>query len=655
MTGRIEETRLAWENFIEERENSFHIRTEILDSWKRCKKYKVDYNKGCGKLIPKEEFENILKKNRQLIEVSKPIMMDLHNIVKDSNYAIILCDENGVIIETIWNKLAMGKRDELNFIKGCQWTEQNVGTNAIGTCLNLDKPIQTLGAEHYCKDQHGWTCSAAPIHNNEGKLIGIIDLSGDFYDFHPHTLGIVVAAANAIQNQLSIIEHRKWIDVSFDSIEDGILILGTNYKIKNFNTKICEILKVSKEQMNTIDVNYLLKDILKDNDIFNMNSTIKYSEITLYVGKKIIECSLTISPAIEKNTYFGVVISLKKLDIVRAVVNKVVGNSSSYNFDNIVTINPKLISLIETAKKMAQNDCPVLIQGESGTGKELFAHSIHSSSPRSSGPFVAINCAALPKELVESEFFGYEKGSFTGASKEGKPGKFELANKGTIFLDEIGELPLEIQAKLLRVLDNYVVTRIGGTYERKLDVRIVAATNRNLYDEVQKKNFRGDLFYRLNVLKIHIPSLRERPEDIIHCSHYFLNKLNENNCRQNKYFDRAFLANIKKYVWNGNLRELQNVIQRAYYISDSECIDSSLLPEYMSNTINNDTYFTTKCKGDLEIKTLKQMEKELIIEALKRCNGNVIKASILINIGKSSMYRKIKEYNIDLSQNGKKI
>ncbi|CAH2214986.1 sigma-54-dependent Fis family transcriptional regulator [Tepidibacter aestuarii] len=655
MKRRIEETRLAWQNFIKGKEDLLNIRTDILDSWKRCKKYKVDYNKGFGELIPKEELDNVLKKNRQLIEVSKPIMMDLYNIVKDSSYAIILCDENGIIIEAIWNKLGAKKRDELNFIKGCKWTEKNVGTNAIGTCLSLDKPIQTLGTEHYCKLQHGWTCSAAPIHNNEGKIIGIIDLSGDFYDFHPHTLGIVVAAANAIQNQLSIIEHRKWIDVSFDSIEDGILILGTNYKIKNFNKKLCEILKIPKKQILNIDIKYLLKDILKDNDIFNINNTIKYSETTLYIGTKRIECSVTISPAIEKGSYFGVVISVKKLDIVRDVVNRVVGNSSSYTFSDIITKNPRLISLIETAKKMAQNDCPVLIQGESGTGKELFAHSIHSSSPRKSGPFVAINCAALPKELVESELFGYEKGSFTGASKEGKPGKFELANKGTIFLDEIGELPLEIQAKLLRILDNYVVTRIGSTYERKLDVRIIAATNRNLYDEVDKKNFRSDLFYRLNVLKLYIPPLRERPEDIIHCSQYFLNKLNENNYKQNKYFDKSFLSNIKKHAWNGNLRELQNVIQRAYYISDSECIDASLLLEHIQEDIDDNKCFISDSKDDLEIKPLKQMEKELITKALKHCNGNVIKASKLINIGKSSMYRKIKEYNIVLSQNGKKI
>lgn len=169
----------------------------------------------------------------------------------------------------------------------------------------------------------------------------------------------------------------------------------------------------------------------------------------------------------------------------------------------------------------------MLITGESGTGKELFAHSIHNSSNRCKGPFIAINCAALPKDLVESELFGYEKSAFTGASKEGNPGKFELANRGTIFLDEIGELPLEIQSKLLRVLDNHTITRIGGNFERKLDVRVIAATNRNLNEEINKNNFRSDLYYRLNVFNVRLIPLRERTEDIELCADYFLQRLND--------------------------------------------------------------------------------------------------------------------------------
>ncbi len=218
----------------------------------------------------------------------------------------------------------------------------------------------------------------------------------------------------------------------------------------------------------------------------------------------------------------------------------------------------------------------------------MFAHSIHNFSSRRKGPFIAINCAALPKDLVESELFGYEKSAFTGASKDGNPGKFELANKGTIFLDEIGELPLEIQSKLLRVLDNHTITRIGGNYERKLDVRVIAATNRNLNEEINKNNFRGDLYYRLNVFNVRLIPLRERPEDIELCADYFLQRLNDKNPGINKSFDKDFINSIVNYNWPGNVRELENVIQRAYYLSKDEIIKYSFIPEYINGNIKGE-------------------------------------------------------------------
>ncbi len=270
------------------------------------------------------------------------------------------------------------------------------------------------------------------------------------------------------------------------------------------------------------------------------------------------------------------------------MVRKIAGFSSKYTFESIITNNKRMLSVIEEAKKIAENECSVLITGESGTGKELFAHSIHNSSNRCKGPFIAINCAALPKDLVESELFGYEKSAFTGASKEGNPGKFELANRGTIFLDEIGELPLEIQSKLLRVLDNHTITRIGGNYERKLDVRVIAATNRNLNEEINKNNFRGDLYYRLNVFNVRLIPLRERPEDVELCADYFLQRLNDKNQRMDKSFDKDFINLIKDYNWPGNVRELENVIQRAYYLSKDEIINYSFIPEYINGNIKEE-------------------------------------------------------------------
>ncbi len=654
ISNKIEVSKQAWTTFMETGIATEHIHPAILESWKRCKTYQVDPMGGKGEQLPEEEYTKILKRKTELIEVAKSIMVDLHHIVKDTSNAIVLTDENGVILETIWNKLGLHRKNELNFVKGCQWTEKNVGTNAIGTALHLDEPIQTLGSEHYCSLQHSWTCSAAPIHNNEGDLIGIIDISGDYDDYHPHSLGMVVAAADAIENQLKIIEHRKWLNVAYDSIQDGLLILNTKYEVKDYNTRLCKILGISKEDFATINIQELLKDVLKDQNIFDSKAVIAYRETSLYLDQQRIECGITISPVLENELCLGTVIAVKELELVRSVVNKVAGNSACYTFNHILTKSANMENLIQLAKKTAKNDCPVLIQGESGTGKELFAHAIHSSSARSQAPFVAVNCAALPKDLVESELFGYAKGAFTGALKEGKPGKFELANGGTIFLDEIGELPLEVQAKLLRVLDNYTVTRIGGNFERALDIRVIAATNRDLADEITKHNFRSDLFYRLNVLRLFLHPLRERPGDITYCAECFLERLNKKSKEADKYYDASFLDAIESYEWKGNLRELQNIVQRAFYISEDQQISVDMLPDSIVSKESPSLPAIAPVQTiDTRIKTLEEMEIELLSSALTQCSGNVVAASKMINIGKSTFYRKLKEYHIDYSQIGK--
>ena len=313
--------------------------------------------------------------------------------------------------------------------------------------------------------------------------------------------------------------------------------------------------------------------------------TMDYMYCNFFINDKVIPCNVKITPVLTNNELIGIALVFKEIEYLHNTVNVVTGNRAIYRFSDILTSNDKMKNVINNAKRFAKTSGSILIEGDSGTGKELFAHAIHNYSKKADGPFVAVNCASLPRELVESELFGYEKGAFTGASKNGKSGKFELAQGGTIFLDEIGELPLDIQAKLLRVLDNYTVTRIGGKYSKKLDIRVIGATNRNLFDEVKKKNFREDLYYRLNVLKINIPSLKDRKEDIDLYANYFLNKLNKSNLT-NVILSSEFLLYLNQHSWKGNVRELQNVIERAYYLNQDEVIGIECLPEEIINEID---------------------------------------------------------------------
>ncbi len=547
----------SWEKFIKTGNVDGKVREEIAESWIRCKNYGVDHMNGKGSNINKVPIEFKFKENAELISVARPIMKGIYNIVEGSDFAIVLSDKDGYIIEVIGDKDRMKRVDELNFVKGALWTEEAVGTNAIGTALYLDKPIQTIGAEHFCINQHSWTCSACPIHDEYGNLIGCLNMSGNCYNAHSHTLAIVIASAQAIEKQLALTISYNLINITFDSISEGMIILDKNLKIKRINNRAEKILHIKDKYILGVNIKNVLKnisfeEILKDGYI-NIESD-------FYIKDNRVKCILNAVPIKVNEKITGVVITFKEATFVHKLVNKVIGYKASYTFDNILTANDKMIEIIEIAKKAAKSQCNILIEGESGTGKEVVAQSIHNYSIRSEGPFVAVNCASIPRELVESELFGYERGAFTGASKEGgHPGKFELADGGTIFLDELGELPLDIQSKLLRVLDNNKIIRVGGSYEKQLNVRVIGATNRNLRDEMKKKNFREDLYYRLGVINIKMLPLRHRKEDIEILANSFIRNLNLKNLQQNKRVKNSYIDKLKDYDWPGNVRELRNV------------------------------------------------------------------------------------------------
>lgn len=630
-----------WTKFIETGEIEDGLDKIIVESWRRCTRLGVDPKAGFGKTIDSEKLEVVLKRNEELLRVAKPIMQNLNELVLGSNFILVLTDKEGVIIETIGEEPVRKEANTLNFCIGALWSEKEVGTNAIGTSIIVDKPIHTTGSQHYCEYHHSWTCSAAPIHDNKGNIIGVLDMSGSFDKLHKHTLGIVVAAAYSIENEIRLLRTYELVDTTVESISDGMIIADKDFKINKINYIASNILGI--EEDNKLDIREILRETDFQEILRQKHMTMDYMYCNFFINDKVIPCNVKITPVLTNNELIGIALVFKEIEYLHNTVNVVTGNRAIYRFSDILTSNDKMKNVINNAKRFAKTSGSILIEGDSGTGKELFAHAIHNYSKKADGPFVAVNCASLPRELVESELFGYEKGAFTGASKNGKSGKFELAQGGTIFLDEIGELPLDIQAKLLRVLDNYTVTRIGGKYSKKLDIRVIGATNRNLFDEVKKKNFREDLYYRLNVLKINIPSLKDRREDIDLYANYFLNKLNKSNST-NVILSSEFLLYLNQHSWKGNVRELQNVIERAYYLNQDEVIGIECLPEEIINEID-----VVEKNTSLDLVSIRETEKRVIINALKKTKGHVINAGDILNLSKSTIYRKINEHKIDVN------
>jgi transcriptional regulator with PAS, ATPase and Fis domain len=407
------------------------------------------------------------------------------------------------------------------------------------------------------------------------------------------------------------------------------------------NTKFLKMLDISEENVGKLDVPSMLPDLDFNGDINDVVSS-DLREIHLFHNNKQYNLSFRAQLALNDYSFDYIIMFFQEITSLIYMSRKFSGKYNYYAFKDIITQDANMFRLIDDCKRLANLDVPILITGNSGTGKELFAQSIHSYSDRANHPFIAVNCAALPSNLIESELFGYDKGAFTGAQLTGKPGKFELADGGTIFLDEIGELPLDVQAKILRFLDDYKVSRIGGVRIKLLNVRVLAATNRNLNEEVLNKNFRLDLFYRLNVLNLHIPPLNEREGDIILLSDHFLEILNKKNpSMEKRYLTDDAIDYLNERNWPGNIRELQNAITKAYYLSSGP----ALTPDYFKLLRSPDLALNVES----DQATLKPEEQINIENALRRYGGPA-KASRSLNIPLSSFYRKMKKYNITFSK-----
>ncbi len=634
----INKLKQNWIKFIHEGIIDDSVKRVVSKSWKKCRDYGVDPYAGMGKIADENVFKSILTENEYLISIAKPIMQSVHEIVKRSHFLLVLTDSAGYILDTLGDDEVKKMSKGLKFQLGALWSDQEVGSNAIGVALDYDTAVQMVGPEHYCESHHNWTCSAAPIHGINGEVIGCIDMSGHYSKAHDHTLGLIVAAAFSIETQIASLHSAKLLRTALDASPNSVILLNENLKTIWLNKKAENTFGLNTAQLEGLDFCNLMPDV----DWIQIQRSNKggsyYTDDTkLQINGNIFYCSASISHTLDSgNKAFTVI--LKNQEHLIQSVNKVTGNCGKYTFDSIYTQDPGMKRVICLAQKFSRYDGYVLIEGESGTGKELFAQAIHNGSSRSDGPFVAVSCPSLPRDYIESELFGYEKGALTGALKEGNPGKFELANDGTLFLDEIGEMPLEFQAKLLRAVETLQIQRLGGKQDKKLNVRIIAATNRNLRLEAEYGHFRKDLYYRLNVLKIDIPPLRSRTKDICYCAQKFLNRLNEKYPEMSKEMHPEFLEELEKYSWPGNVRELQSFIERVFYVSNNKILTEE---DFYTMMFQNDITYTNNIL-DIE----ENDEREAILEALINSRGSVEKAAMELGYSRASCYRKVKKLGI---------
>ncbi|HUW40575.1 MAG TPA: sigma-54-dependent Fis family transcriptional regulator [Rectinemataceae bacterium] len=620
-------------------------RDYIRRSFERCRSYGVDGNAvHSRRIIDGAAFEERLARRRTLIRAAGPFIDRLYGFVKGSGFFAILTDEEGCILSMDGDDAILSEAYGLRMIPGAFMDEKSIGTNAMGTALAEGMPVQVSGAEHFITAYHRWTCSGAPIRDAEGRVVGSLDLTGDCADVHLHTLGMVVAAANAIEAILvldarnaDLRENQRFAETLVDSIEAGIVSAALDGKLISVNSHALSLFGYSRDEMLARRAEELFvgwPDVLgacvsgreyqNEDVLVSSHKNRLYFNLSAYPIKD------------EEDRAEAVILVFKDVRKVRRQADQIAGRRAVYTFDKIIGASPKLLEVVDIARKVADSRSTVLITGESGTGKEIFAQAIQNASPRRDQPFVVINCGAIPRTLIESELFGYVDGAFTGARRGGQSGKFEVADGGTIFLDEVGEMPIDLQTRLLRVIEEGTVTRVGDTHDIPVDVRIIAATNKDLRAEVERGNFRMDLFYRLDVLPIRLPPLREQRESIPVLVDYYMRRISRRINKRPVSIDPAYMAALAAYDWPGNVRELENLIELI--------INTERLPPLPGPAAAVRSARAEQVRSG----SLEEAELQRIREALAQCGDNVSSAARLLGIGRNTLYRKVQRLDPSL-------
>ncbi len=622
-----------------------NFKEKILLSHQRCKDFQLDSDMIFSRVIlTGNALESLMFRNKELIRIADPFMIQLNDFVQDSDFLTILTDHEGYILRVYGNDKVLREVSELKMIPGASMNEKDIGTNAMGTVVFEKVPMQLVAEDHFIRAYHRWTCSCAPIFGAEGELLGTLDLTGNTDFVHSHTLGMVVAAANALSNtyrlniyQNQLIKAKNNIENIFHSIPAGIVTSDLSGNILLHNKHLLELFAFEKKTIHDKKIWDLFDGWNQVLSQLNENQAFLDEDVYVNADKNILQLNLSAYPVfnqlkqIEEITFV-----FKDVKKVRKLASKIMGSKAIYTFEKIITQNDKMLETIEMTKKIADSKSTVLITGESGTGKEIIAQSIHNFSKRAGESFIAINCGAIPKTLIESELFGYVEGAFTGAKRNGSPGKFEIADGGTIFLDEIGEMPVDMQANLLRVIEEGYLCRVGSSIQIPVNVRIIAASNRMLQDEVDQGNFRKDLFYRLNVLPVNLPPLRDRKEDIPLLTEYFMMNISKRLNKRKIKIPEYYMKEMIEYSWPGNIRELENLIEM---IINTEKLPQSISNKYCSkmDQINED---------EAHIPSLNEIERKHILHTLKKTNQNIMKSAKILGVSRNTLYRKMQEYDI---------
>jgi len=557
-----------------------HARDVVAQSWRRSLTAKLDPGLPRAPLVLDEEALH-RRRERPWLRVAEAALAPHIENIAGCNHILTVFDADGCMLSSVGAPQTLEGLREIQFMPGATWDEHVVGTNGPGTALVLRRPIHVIGAEHFCEAWHPWHCAAVPMFDPEtSELLGALDISGEEHTAHPYALALATALARTVEQALLL--HQRAQAAAQTSQASVTVYPGLSRREGGAPQGQRE----------------------------NAAPTITQREAAPQNQRD----AVTHAPQPRRGAQWG---------------------TTRYTVDDLLGSDPQLQEARKLARVAAGNRLPVLVLGESGVGKEVVAQSIHAHSLRAAHPFIAVNCGAIPAELIESELFGYAPGAFSGAQRTGAQGKFAAADGGTLFLDELCDLPLPAQAALLRVLQERQVTPVGSHRAQPVDVRVIAATNRDPRAEVAAGRFRADLYYRLNVLSITLPPLRARGRDILVLARKFLQLAQRETGRRVTLGPQAEQA-LADYAWPGNVRELENLMFRLSAVCPGDTVELSDLPSELQNA-------QPAAPGDPEFCD-DANKRELI--AVVRGAKTMAEAAAKLGITRSTLYRRLERFGL---------
>lgn len=554
------------------------------------------------------------EQRRQLLAQARPVMEFVHEQIRDAGQLVILADADGMLLEALGDTGFADKAARVALRPGANWLEQWRGTNAIGTALAEGRPLMVHGGEHFLERNGFLTCAATPVWGPDGRLLGVLDISGDQRGEHRHALALVRAAGRMLEHQLFEARHGSGLRLrlhgrpeGLGTVVEGLLALDEDGLILGANRAALELLRLPASAIGQLPIDQVMEQAL--------------GALQQRAGPQAIEGASGRLWA--------------RLDGARRSPAPGARPPQGDGLQRLDSGDATLAEQIGRARRVLGKPIPLLLQGESGVGKELFARACHDSGPRAGQPFVALNCAALPESLIEAELFGYRGGAFTGARREGTPGRLREAQGGTLFLDEIGDMPLTLQARLLRVLQERQVQPLGGGAVVDLDFALISASHQPLRELVRQGRFREDLYYRINGLMVRLPALRER-SDLATLVDRLLQDLAPGRSLS---LEPALATAFARHDWPGNVRQLAQVLRTAVALLDDAepLITAAHLPEDLL-----DELAPAVAPASMPAEDLRSLAAQRIEQTLRDCHGNVSEAARRLGVSRNTLYRRLR-------------